>query len=219
MTERKPREYSKRYSTASVKPVPSKNDDDKRNPLSVDVTLVPTVSFSVLELPENGNSAYRSSKDYVASIRSKPKCVRDNISKYGFSILQDIMTPEKHKESLKIIKSFARELINKYDFTEDEFADVDQEEMNIVRMPRIGRGKHNIHFDPEFSPQHKCMEEVMKQSGVLEQLSKLTSCTCSLRETGLSMTSPMVQLGPANDDVTEWKRYTQQSTLFAISFD
>lgn len=109
---------------------------------------------------------------------------------HGLAVWKDLVSDEMRKNALQVIKPFVRHLLTCYDEVDDEFANVDQEEMNIVRMPRIGRGKHNIHFDPEFSEQHKVLDKLARQSHLAEVLSHYMNAPCSIRESGMSMTRP-----------------------------
>lgn len=88
------------------------------------------------------------------------------------------------------MQPFVKKLISSYDHGEDEFSDIDQDMMNIVRMPRIGRGKHNIHFDPETSPQHAVLAELAQNAHFSDLLTQHMGTPCTLRESGISMTRP-----------------------------
>jgi hypothetical protein len=111
-----------------------------------------------------------------------------------------------------------RHLVSNYSGTSDEFADFDKEFWSVVRTPRINPGKHNIHFDPYESEQHRALAALAEQAGLAEMLTRyqreveLVDTTeegegrggqtsrpkcVSLRETGLSLTAPSFLLANA----------------------
>eukprot|EP01036_Dinobryon_divergens_P026100 gene26100-34708_t len=83
-------------------------------------------------------------------------------------------------------------LISRYDAIEDTFDDLDMQAYEIVRIPRIGNGKHNVHFDPQFSEQHGVLQQLAAEAGFAQLLSTYMGKQCSLRETGISVTRPIL---------------------------
>lgn len=67
------------------------------------------------------------------------------------------------------------------------------EHFGIVRLPRIGNGKHNIHFDPIDSEYHHLLQHLATMSRFNHMLSRIGQKDCVLRETGISATRPMIQ--------------------------
>lgn len=109
----------------------------------------------------------------------------------GFNVLRNVFDPAILSETKDFINRFTkRKLIPYYDISADEFDGFNLEEHHIVRLPRIGNGKHNVHFDPEFSPEHEALSRLIEQSVVLPYLSFYMGKRCSLRETGMSVTRP-----------------------------
>lgn len=113
-----------------------------------------------------------------------------NMRLHGLTTWSGLVPEELRVKALKVLKPFVNQLIRAYDRLDDEFCDIDQEEMNIVRMPRIGRGKHNIHFDPQFSEQHKVLAELATESHFADVLTAYMQAPCSIRESGVTMTRP-----------------------------
>jgi hypothetical protein len=117
-------------------------------------------------------------------------------SQCGFCIVQGIVPPTALLRARKVIKKFARRLIGTYDAFHDEFSDIDMDEIHITRMPRIGRGKHNIHFDADYcdaeDSEHGAAAALAAQSHFGELLSAYMGegKVCTLRETGISLTRP-----------------------------
>ena len=54
----------------------------------------------------------------------------------------------------------------------------------------IYTGKHNIHFDPYESNQHKALVNMIIEAKITDLLSAFSKKTCTVRETGFSMTRP-----------------------------
>eukprot|EP01038_Epipyxis_sp_PR26KG_P012079 gene12079-16164_t len=114
-----------------------------------------------------------------------------NIVSFNQSMKIVSATFDQLKTSFLSLKKY---LIQKYDFIEDEFtlSNSEMNKLNIVRLPRIGRGKHNIHFDPEFSIHHDSAANFADVAGFSLRLSQHTGKVCTLRETGISLTRPAV---------------------------
>ena len=136
--------------------------------------------------------------NYYIEERFTPRMVarfEENMGTNGLCIcggLAQLLEVEMAKVSLcPLIDS----LISKYDILSDEFVDVEQDSLGIVRMPRIGRGKHNIHFDPYMSDQHAALERLAKESHFTEVLSAYMNADCVIRESGVSITRPSVANG------------------------
>jgi hypothetical protein len=96
---------------------------------------------------------------------------------------------------IETTRSFVKDMIKRYDRDEDVFIlDTHEslEDLDIVRLPRIGRGKHNVHFDADTSSQHRAMVAYAEAKGIGELLSRYHphQHRFTLRETGLSLTRP-----------------------------
>jgi ectoine hydroxylase-related dioxygenase (phytanoyl-CoA dioxygenase family) len=123
---------------------------------------------------------------------AQKKLFKHNIERFGYSVMQNIFARNILKATRNVIirEFFEKKMLPSYDFVNDEFDGFDMEENNITRMPRIGNGKHNIHFDPEFSIEHKALADLVASSPVLKLLSHYMGFECSLRESGISATRP-----------------------------
>ena len=66
----------------------------------------------------------------------------------------------------------------------------------MTRFPRIGRGKHNIHFDPHESEYHDVLIELADACHISDILSYHTKKQCCIRESGLTVTHPQLLLAP-----------------------
>ena len=51
-------------------------------------------------------------------------------------------------------------------------------------------GKHNVHFDPYESTEHTAVIQLLESVNLTALLSTHTGKTCTVRETGLSLTKP-----------------------------
>lgn len=158
------------------------------------IELSPTKVFAVYDVAEwKSDQPHRSVEDFAVHgdySRNTAKRFASTINRFGCCVLKDVVPDESRKAAWKSVKKFVKYLLSHYDPVQDEFTDFDQEENNIVRMPRIGRGKHNIHFDPEFSLQHKVLEQLTFDSHFSELLTTYMGKKCTLRETGLTVTRP-----------------------------
>jgi hypothetical protein len=153
------------------------------------VVLKQTKLFRVLDLHDSNDRDVNSYKieDYYTS---KDTRFLKNMRLHGLTTWGGLVPEEMRLKALKVLRPFLRKMIQAYDPLDDEFSNIDQEEMNIVRMPRIGRGKHNIHFDPQFSEQHQVLAELAAESHFAELLTSYMQAPCSIRESGISMTRP-----------------------------
>lgn len=149
------------------------------------------VSHFVPTLTTIDCSTYLTIRD-DGSINNLKKEFTRNIERVGYTVLRDVFEFSALKEVRKVIvrNFFERRLLPAYDLVHDEFDGFDSEENNITRMPRIGNGKHNIHFDPEFSEEHKALSRLVSSSPILNLLSHYMGFECSLRESGISVTRP-----------------------------
>jgi hypothetical protein len=160
------------------------------------IEIAPTKQFSVYDVVEwrDSSKPHRRIEDYMLHghySRNNAKIFSQMISKHGLCVMDDIVPDDVREKTWKCVRKFANMLLSYYDESQDEFMDFDMEQYNIVRMPRIGRGKHNIHFDPEFSEQHRIIAELAQASHFSEFLSAYMNKPCTLRETGLTMTRPI----------------------------
>jgi ectoine hydroxylase-related dioxygenase (phytanoyl-CoA dioxygenase family) len=63
----------------------------------------------------------------------------------------------------------------------------------VLRSPRIGRGKHNVHFDAYGSACHSAMARLAAEGHFEELFSAYQATECSLSETGVSLTQPRMR--------------------------
>ena len=157
-----------------------------------DLKFVQTQAFRVLE-NKGVDTHSRSIGAYTIidnTDKEKNKKYLKNMRLYGYVTWRGLVSEQALLKARKVVLPFAKKLIAAYDELEDEFSCIDQDEMDIVRMPRIGRGKHNIHFDPLMSAQHAAVAELAQESHLAEVLSKYMGARCELRESGLSITRP-----------------------------
>lgn len=170
----------------------------------VNIKVVSTKVFSCLTMcSEDSTASNRTSSMNSLSSQYAIQCsrlrkltqhrmiARKNFESNGFNVLRDVFDINILSETRSVINDFVkRKLLPSYDLSSDEFDSFDIEEHHIVRLPRIGNGKHNVHFDPEFSPEHETLSRVIEKSAVLPYLSFYMGQKCSLRETGMSVTRP-----------------------------
>lgn len=166
----------------------------------VELKIYQTKLFSVLDVRDDGKRL-RKLTDYKVfgsgDNREVNKNVTASLTNHGCCVRANSIKPEVLQRTRKVLTSFAKTLISKYDELDDEFVDVDCNDMHIERMPRIGRGKHNIHFDPLLSKQHCAVADLARESCFSETLSMYMGKLCTLREAGISLTRPI------NDKITE----------------
>jgi hypothetical protein len=156
-----------------------------------DIYVQKSQVFAVLE--KCGNKEVNSPRliDYYrlnGSTRNKSFVQRMN--QFGCCVWDGIVEDEFRTNARRAVQPLVNQLIASYDDLDDEFIGIDQDDLNIVRMPRIGRGKHNIHFDPLLSKQHAAVAELAAAAKLAEKLSLYMGATCSLRESGISVTRP-----------------------------
>jgi len=190
------------------------------------VRLLPTKAFIVWEISQQpGVAAFpsdpKADSNHVRTIgrnlesyavRNESPLLKHtkfirNMLRCGCCVWRDLVDDDTRQKTREVLLPIVQYLISTYDVVDDSFPGVDQEFMNIVRMPRIGRGKHNIHFDPLESPAHEALAELAKESHFAEALTEYMKqcCTsymsndnkdvkcevkCVLRETGISLTRP-----------------------------
>jgi hypothetical protein len=143
-----------------------------------------------------------------------------NLSLHGCCILRGEGLRDAMKRAKAVLKPIISQLKSCYDYHNDEFTGLSDdekglEELNLVRLPRIGRGKHNIHFDPFESDCHRALVDLAERAGLTQMLTchanstsvSIANCrvndvdeadgdevvrkVCSIRETGMSMTRPV----------------------------
>jgi len=157
-----------------------------------EVQLVQSKIFRVLERTDGEDVEHRTANSYKLDgyrTNKNPSFLK-SMRLHGLCTWAGLVSADNKKNALNTLRPIIRKLIASYDEVDDEFSNIDQEELNIVRMPRIGRGKHNIHFDPLESPQHAALEKLAAESHFSELLSTYMSAHCSLRESGISITRP-----------------------------
>lgn len=115
------------------------------------------------------------------------------MQKLGTCVLSGINEEAALQVALQVARKALQPLITTlracYDPVSDEFS-CDLESLGLVRLPRIGRGKHNVHLDPYDSDVHAALADLLTQIGIPALLTRCTGKACSVRETGFSMTSP-----------------------------
>lgn len=103
-------------------------------------------------------------------------------------------------EAKKAVKQILNYFVSNYNEYADEFEDIDTEELGIVRYPRIGAGKHNIHFDiHDTIGIHNALKKVASQMIACVHEKKF-----ELREYGLSITRPYSQIHQKHGEGIEW---------------
>ena len=164
------------------------------------IRLYSTTKFSVF-----CQSVYECiSNDY--DVHCKCKNFVQTISLYGLSICNSLVPDSAVDHTLKVLNPFVDRLISNYDPMFDEFSDVSShlEDWDLVRIPRIGNGKHNIHFDPHFSSQHQALNDLAVESNFSTILSAYMGKECILRETGISLTRPFNRKNNESGEGMEW---------------
>jgi hypothetical protein len=154
------------------------------------IEIAQTKEFAVYNLADAGSVRSVDSYKIEGFRNCKDARFLKNMHRHGLTTWRDLVPEENRLKALKSVKRFATTLIQSYDATDDEFQGIDQEEMNITRMPRIGRGKHNIHFDPQFSEQHRILEELTHAAHFSDILTHYMGTKCTLRESGVTITRP-----------------------------
>jgi hypothetical protein len=109
----------------------------------------------------------------------------------------DTMVQQLRKRMMRLMTSLQKN----YDVIEDNF-DIDNDKWNLVRFPRIGLGKHNLHFDPFESIHHQYLNNFCEQCYLPTFLSQYTKTPMKLRETGISVTRPY--MNGRHGDGMEW---------------
>lgn len=133
----------------------------------------------------------------------------DGVSKYaqklassGFSVLEGALDAEKAELLWSEFENILISITSSYSFVDDEF-DLDNSRLGIVRLPRIGNGKHNVHFDPFSSHHHGILKDAAREMQLCVILTKYLQRECILRETGLSLTRPAVRENESNVSIGE----------------
>ncbi len=160
------------------------------------IEITPTKQFSVYDVVEwrDYNRPHRRLENFMLEggySKWNAHKFSQIISRHGMCVMNDIVSEEIREKTWHCVNNFVKILLVHYDEAQDEFMNFDLEHHNIVRMPRIGRGKHNIHFDSEFSEQHQAIAQLAWESHFSEFLTAYMNKPCTLRETGLTMTRPM----------------------------
>lgn len=168
------------------------NDD---NPLIMpegvfgSVRLESTKRFAVLSYIEDTriDPSYCTKGQYDEKLEQLAK---QRLQKYGLCVFNGIVEQQTQITAKRGLHSLVERLLKHYDFVADEFSGVDMEDLCVVRMPRIGRGKHNIHFDPFLPGTHNTLADLAEESSFSKILSSYMRKECSIREYGISMTRP-----------------------------
>lgn len=149
------------------------------------IGVTKTAKFSVFELKDSLTDFQPSgealSSEWMTSIQ-------DHLRDSGMCLLLDAVPAEALSFLRESLMPVVAKLVSTYSIHDDEFENFDSNEWDISRMPRVGRGKHNIHFDVHTSCQHKAVCDVVSGLKIPQVLG------CVIRETGLTMTCPSASL-------------------------
>jgi len=115
-----------------------------------DVQLTQSKMFKILEVYDAESPAHRNADSYKldGQLTSNVNKFLKSMRLHGLCTWSGLISVDNKASALKTLQPLVRKLIASYDEVDDEFSNIDQEELFITRMPRIGRGKHNIHFEP-----------------------------------------------------------------------
>lgn len=114
------------------------------------------------------------------------------LEKFGCCCGPDLLiNSDELREARKAVKSLIDTLLASYCSVSDDFdvGSTEMDEKGITRMPRIGKGKHNIHFCSDTSPQHDALARLADR-GSFQHLLSVNGRTAALRETGVTITRP-----------------------------
>jgi len=148
-------------------------------------------------------------KSAIEMLKSKGCCV---YNKENLLLVEDSNIYSKMTSSYILFNKLIQDLIKNYDNINDEF-NINLDHYNITRLPRIGNnsllymlnnfitylltkflgsGKHNIHFDQYESKYHEKLNEISQIYELENLLSIYHDKKCVLRETGISITHPVI---------------------------
>lgn len=164
------------------------------------ITIENTSKFSIFSVLKPATD--RNIGSYTASDFDN---IRSSLQQFGFCVCRNIIAEECTARALSELLPFIKMLQRSYDDTSDEF-DLDcLDDDGITRYPRIGRGKHNFHFDPidGMCIYHRCLAKLAEASNFQRIISEYLGRKCHLRETGISITHPLLAGGVAGDGM-EW---------------
>ena len=168
------------------------------------VVVVKTRRFYVFgkesDLKYNGNIDSNLS-NYVYDGELAKCYFTEKLDLFGCALCSNLILQEAGNATASVLQPLIDFLISRYDDVEDAFCDIDLERNNIIRMPRIGNGKHNIHFDPHYSKQHLALNNLANDAGFDQLLSLYMGKSCNLRETGISITSPVRRRSPNSNPI------------------
>ena len=159
--------------------------------------ILPTPKWCVWSLTEE--HGLRESKERVLlqkklmELQSEVRqLAAEHLQRQGYCVLEHAVSSEQRERARSSLQPLLSHFQRCYDREEDEFKDIDPNRFGIVRFPRIGKGKHNLHFDPNGeSEQHNVLAELASAAGLHQLLSiSHDGKAVSLRETGVSMTAP-----------------------------
>lgn len=122
----------------------------------------------------------------------------------GYCICEGFLPNEKLAQLQKEMKVILKVLKESYVLDDDEFRlEPSLDDLGLVRLPRIGRGKHNIHFDPHLSSHHAYLAALVDFIQLPPLLSLCSGRICSLRETGFSLTRKATESNGSGVDYGE----------------
>ena len=161
--------------------------------------LASTQRFSVLQIPHY--------KDV------------EHLREFGF-----VLSPKRGKETSflsssekRLFEEFLLTLQRHYDAVDDSFGHhLDLEAFQLTRLPRIGRGKHNVHFDAMESPLHQILAAFSAARGIEALLSRYLHKDVALRETGLSVTRPCLE-GDPGEGMVQFSHSLLYRTVFPFA--
>jgi hypothetical protein len=127
---------------------------------------------------------------FVYDVSESEETLAARLDEDGFVVLRSAVHEASLAKAEQALKPLLQYFLSHYDEVEDEFCDIDADKMSIVRYPRIGKGRHNVHHDPLTSRQHAALADLAESAQVPALLTRYHGKPTFLRETGFSVTSP-----------------------------
>ena len=124
------------------------------------------------------------------------------LQQLGYVILRECISETDQLVLRATFQKLLQSIRLNYDMADDNFESLNKEGWSITRLPRIGNGKHNVHFDAFESEHHAVLAEVVHSCGIMHLLREYLGDSVQLRETGLSVTRPSIN-GMAGEGM-EW---------------
>lgn len=168
--------------------------------LNIVMELQKTRLFAVIDyqsVPDQRNSGIPPEMNDLCSSSTE-----GSLQNQGFFIWRNQSVIQLCQQLSNSFKTFQLAVRHAYDELDDNFDALDVDKYNIVRLPRIGHGKHNVHFDAYESRYHKLLVDFIKESSLDNVLTACMRREMHLRETGMSVTRPLIN-GVAGEGM-EW---------------